>query len=239
MTDILYNAAKSFKNLLKYDYHFVLGDSKRQKTFSIISNEKEMFTHICGIDHLRDIAAVTAKRLDEKAAIFKNILRKKIKYSDIVHSKYLHTNMSNRNNPHTNSPYTIEDRIIHLSNIENILDNSFKGKIYKWTGGKTSNRNCKIQADYLLTIPSDVSHKEKYYFFLVKVNNNNDKSIPIKTKIISAFADSEDLTVNLANPYTILELSKIEIKTNTTIFTQTYPSYQKEKDEADKKLITV
>ena len=75
--DILYDAAHAFSKMLEYDYHFILGDSKRQKTFSIISNEKDMFTHICGIDHLKDIPKVTAKKSSEKIAILKNILSKK------------------------------------------------------------------------------------------------------------------------------------------------------------------
>ena len=233
--DILYDAAHAFSKMLEYDYHFILGDSKRQKTFSIISNEKDMFTHICGIDHLKDIPKATAKKSSEKIAILKNILSKKITYSDISGSQHLYETMSNKQNPITGSAYTIFDRISHLSSAESILDGCEKGTIYRWNNGPSGQRLSRIQADYVLTVPSNNHPEEIHYFFLVvtedfKRKNVKDNSAPIKTKIISAFSDRDKFLGNLSKPYTILEVSKIEVKTEKIVFTKTYPAYQKEKD---------
>lgn len=54
MPDILQDAAKAYENLLKYDYSFVFGDKKRNKMFTIINNDEETFTHICGLDHFNE-----------------------------------------------------------------------------------------------------------------------------------------------------------------------------------------
>lgn len=242
MSDVLYDAAKAFSHLIKYDYHFILGDSKRQKSFSIITNEKDMFNHVCGLDHLTDIPIVTAKNAREKVAIFKKILNNKsgnnITFSDISSSAYLYEKMSNQINPLTNSQYNIYDRIVHLSNVEKILDNSDKGTIYKWDNKKGGKRYSKIQADYVLVVPSKTHQEERHYFFLVKTDEvklkrgqNNDRTTPIKTKIISAFSDRDNLVINQDRPRTILEVSKIDTKTKKYIFTKTHPAYQKEKDE--------
>ena len=86
-----------------------------------------------------------------------------------------------------------------------------------------------------MTVPSNNHPEEIHYFFLVvtedfKRKNVKDNSAPIKTKIISAFSDRDKFLGNLSKPYTILEVSKIEVKTEKIVFTKTYPAYQKEKD---------
>ena len=240
MSDVLYDAAKAFSQLLDYDYKFVLGNSKRQKTFTIISNEKEMFTHVCGLEHLTDVPDVTGKKESEKVAIYKNILKKNIVFSDIADSAYLYHPMSCSINPQTNSNYNIYDRIVDMSRIETILDDSYSGAIYKWDYCKCCVRYTKIMADYVLVIPSKIIPNEKHYFFLVQINRRdfkgkNKKDTPIKTIIISAFSDGTDLVAGQFRLGTILEVSKIDIKNKKTLFTQTYPSYQKEKDELAKK----
>ena len=241
MPDVLYDAARAFSQLLNYDYHFVLGDSKRQKSFTIVTNERDMFNHVCGLDHLTDIPVVTAKTSREKIAVFKKILNNKhnnITFSDIASSTHLYESMSSQINPQTNSQYNIYDRIVHMSKVEDILDNSDKGTIYKWDNRRGGDRCSKIKADYVLVVPSKNHIEEKHYFFLVQTEDTklknrteNDRTSPIKTKIISAFSDRDNLVATQVRPRTILEVSKINIKSKKIIFTKTHPAYQKEKNE--------
>ena len=240
MSDILHDAANAFLHLLQFDYHITLGDKKRRKTLSIITNEKDMFTHICGLDHLKDITKVTAIGSTEKIAVLRNILNKNtakaITFQDIAPSVYLYENMSNKINPRTGKPYNIYDRILHINDIESILDNADNGTVYRWNNKKGGERYCKIRADYVLEIPSATYPDEKHYFFLVNTGKNKSKHYDtdntpcVETKIMSAFSDRSDLTRNQDNPQTILEISKIIVKTHNVVFTKMHPSYQNQKD---------
>lgn len=239
MPDILYDAAIAYSQIVKYDYHYILGDGNRKKIFSIITNEKDMFSHVCGLDHLKDIPKVTTNKSYMKEKIFKDILDKKITFLDIASSIHLYEKMSSKINPNTHSFYNIYDRIVHLCDILNLLDNSDKGIMYRWKC-HGHDRYSNIRADYVFVINSDEYHEEKHYFFLVetakKIHTYARNDIcglpPIKLKILSAFADCDDLTKGLGHPYTVLEVSKIEINTQNVIFTKTHKSYQKEKDTA-------
>lgn len=114
MPDILYDAAIAYSQIVKYDYHYILGDGNRKKIFSIITNEKDMFSHVCGLDHLKDIPKVTTNKSYMKEKIFKDILDKKITFLDIASSIHLYEKMSSKINPNTHSFYNIYDRIVHL-----------------------------------------------------------------------------------------------------------------------------
>lgn len=107
MSDILQKAAKAYNQLLGSEYTCVFGDRKRNKLFSIITNSKETFTHVCGLDHIKDKPIVIGKNAAQKTAIFRKILNKEISFSDIENSEYLYQDMSQKNNPVTNKPYNI------------------------------------------------------------------------------------------------------------------------------------
>lgn len=238
MSDILQEAAKAYHQLLGSEYTCVFGDRKRNKLFSIITNSKETFTHVCGLDHIKDKLIVIGKNAAQKTAIFRKILNKEISFSDIENSEYLYQNMSQKNNPVTNKPYNIYDRILHICDLEEILDNSCvsNGKLYKWTKKAVFGKNTKINADYVFVVPS-ANKGENHYFFMNIVNRNDvffsekENDVPIKLQVISAFADSADFIMGLGSRYTLLEITKIDLATHLPIFTKTLKNYQTEKSK--------
>ncbi len=221
MGDILYNAAKSFSNAIKFDYIYTLGNKKRKIKISVLSSQKDEFTHIFGIDHIADIPKIAVANSKQKIAVYNKILNKEITFLDIKYSVDLNKPIDGTYNIITGKPYTIKDRIEALQNIEYILDNSYNGKIYRWDIKKSNiiQRNGKtrrsfINADYLLVVPSKRHSAEKYYLFLYQTNKDK-KDEPIKLNVFSAFPDCVDVACGQVNPYTILKEVKYEIRTKT------------------------
>lgn len=154
--------------------------------------------------------------------------------------------MSNKINPATNAPYNIYDRIVHMCDLEKILDSSLDndGMMYKWDKNRSRGRDTKLGGDYVLVVPSKNKSSNKYndeefhYFFMGVINKDElstagkQNNIPIKLKIISAFADRENLVVGLGPRHSILEISKKDVASKATIFTKTRPSYQQTKSSA-------
>lgn len=236
MEDILYNAALTFSNVMKYDYIYTLG-RKTVLKISVLSNRSYLFTHVCGLDHLKEPPVITANNEAQKKKVYKKILQKKITFSDIQDSPDLNEFIKGTYNTASDSPYTIKDRIIMLEELECILDRSFTGKMYRWDKNKSSvtaaytQRYININADFLLVVPSERNPDEKIYLFLYQSNKNN-KNEDICLHLFSAFSDCVDLTLGQEAPYTILELTKREIETKDEITLFTHPAYSKSKDLA-------
>ncbi len=224
MDDILYRAAVAFSNVRKHDYIYTLGNRKRDVKISVISNEGYLFTHISGLDHLTDIPKVTGRNETQKKKIYRKILKREITFFDIKYSSFLHKPMSGSENPATGKPYTIYDRIQTLGELEEILDSSYRGKMYRWNKGNS--RCSQIGADFLLVIPSENNSEEKIYLFLFQ-KNKKDKEKDIELSVLSAFATCDDLTKGQASPSTVLELVKREVKTKEETVLFTHPSYTK------------
>ena len=91
--DILFNCAQSFNNLLKYDYCYHTGNKQRNYKISVLSNKKENFVHIVGLDHLTDIDCVIGNNTQQKRRIFKRILDAEITFNDIKNSRKYRTKL--------------------------------------------------------------------------------------------------------------------------------------------------
>lgn len=235
MSDLLSDAALSFSKSLEYDYLFKLGNKKRKILLSVISNNKSEFTHIMGLDHLDDIPVITGNNSRQKEAIFEKILKGKIIFEDIKGSQNLNRHIKGSFNYYTNKPYTIAERLTSLQDFESILNSSYNGSIRRWNSSQCkavlpngSPRKVKIPADFLLTVPSKERAKENYYFFLYQTNKNAPNSEPIKLSIFSAFPDCVDLTRGQECPFTILQLEKLNIRTNQKEEVYIRPSYKAE-----------
>lgn len=236
MSDILQTAAHNFEKVIKSNYEFVVGSGKKQISFIIPSVESGEFTHIFGLDHLTDIDVLSAKNIKQKSAIFNKIVSNQISFQDIAGSKFLIVPIDGSYNNQTQSEYTINDRIRILSDFEHIMDSAYNGKIYKWKNKKSNIkmpngkfRKTKINADYLITIPSQ-NINETLYLFAYQTNKNRDKSEPIYLNIFSAFPDGVNLTIGQEKPYTILE----EKKNGISIFM--HPAYKKQIEQHSTKL---
>lgn len=65
---------------MKYDYIYTLGDKRKNIKISIVSNKKGNFTHVFGLDHLKESPIVIGNNLKQKEKIFSNIVNKKNYY---------------------------------------------------------------------------------------------------------------------------------------------------------------
>lgn len=236
--DVLQDAAKNFKSAANQNYELTVGNRKKKTTFIIPSINVSEFTHIFGLDHLTDIPFLETHNSTQKAAVFKRILSAKLSFQDIAASKHINTAVPGSYNHQTNSGYTISERIKALSNFEDILDNAYKGKIFKWDLKKCrikipngKHRKVTIQADFLLVIPTK-NKNENIYLFAYQTNRDKGKTEPIKLNIFSAFPDGVDLTTGQEASYTILQ----EKKNEKSLFI--HSAYQKQLDQKEQEQVT-
>ena len=223
--DVLQQAAKSYQEASEYDYTFWLGTAKRKLTISILSTQPSEFTHVSGLDHLKDIPSVTGSNQSQKRAIFKEILRGKIQYTDIEHSIFLLEEQSRAGQ----YIFTIKGRIEELCHIKQYLDNAAQGDFYKWDSNRCQHRRLRIPADYVLSVPIDKT--KNMYFFLKRKEDlriKNDRSEPMNLYVFSAFPDSVHLTDGQQKPFTILKLSRTHVKTKTETKLYQNPKYNPE-----------
>lgn len=233
MSDILYECAKYFDESTKYNYIFDIARNNKRIIINMNCIEEE-FTHIVGLEHLRDMKMFSTHNSQIKISTFQRILSQEITISDISQSKHFNEIFPNTYNSATKSEYTLSERISILHNIEKVLDNAYMGKIYKWNAANANitmpdgrKRHTHIKADYMLSIPSPQNRDENIYLFFYRGNTLN-KNAPIQLYLFSAFADCLDLTSGQERPYTILQEVKENVKTKETEVLYTHPSYEKQ-----------
>lgn len=234
MSDILYECAKSFDESTKYNFIFDIARSNKQIIINMNCAEEE-FTHIIGLDHLRDMKMFSSHSSKIKISTFQRILSQELSFSDISQSKHFEESFPNTYNTATNSEYTITERISILQDIEKILDTAYMGKFYKWDASNANikmpdgrKRRTNINADYMLAIPSAKNKNESIYLFMYSDNAlNRNKNTPIHLYLFSAFADCINLTIGQERPYTILKETKENIRTKKKQVLYTHPSYEK------------
>ena len=173
------NLATSFENAANYTYEFVAG--KNGKITTIISSiDTSEFTHIVGLDHIPHIKALVGNKSYLKTILFDQMLRGDFTYSDIPNTDVVELSkpIPNTYNSSTKQPYSIQDRIIGLLNIDSILNNAYKGNIYKWDKKQCrvvlkngERRNMSISADYVLKIPTSEKMMKIIIFLWFKVTN--------------------------------------------------------------------
>lgn len=200
---------------MKYDYIYTLGNSQKKIRISILSNEKKDFTHIFGLDHLSETEAVQGNNRIQKIRIFKNILSNCITMDTISNDSNLCLPLEKTWNELEEREYTIYDRIYLLQTYKDILDKTGTGKLYKWKKGNSQiytkdgiPRNIKINADFVLTLPTGRSENEKYYFFLYRNSKDKKDGEEICLSVHSAFVDCCNLVQGQERPYTILKLDR-------------------------------
>ena len=76
---------------------------------------------------------------------------------------------------------------------------------------KNSGCRSRVPADYVLAIP--INDKQRMYFFLKRLDNNENRDEPMKLFIFSAFPDSLNLTKEQQRPFPIMKISRKHIKT--------------------------
>ncbi|MGN1415454.1 MAG: hypothetical protein ACI4XF_01305 [Oscillospiraceae bacterium] len=232
--------AQAFDVVSNHSYEFIVG--KNNKKYYIISSiNTDEFTHIVGFDHIPIIQRMTEHNTVLKKALYEQMLRGNFTYSNLkdVDITKLNAPLYGTYNSQSKQSYSLKDRIVKLTDINDIMDNAYNGKLYKWNSFRCNaqlpsgkKRNVRINADYVLKIPDKKIAGENIYIFLIQEYlKNPDKNKPIKLYVISAFPDCVDLTRGQGRPYTILEETKINKKTKESQILYTHPSYQKEKDE--------
>lgn len=238
MSDDLYNSAKSFDEATKYNYILCASRSKKQFIVNLNCLEDE-YTHIMGLDHLQDIRIFSSHNIQVKTSAFQRILSQEISFSDISKSNFFSQPFPGTYNSATKSEYTLANRISVLQNIEKILDTAYTGKLYKWDKKNAVKEMpdgkiipTKIDGDYMMAIPSQRNPDEKIYLFFYKdMSPNKKRNSPEKLYLFSAFADCLDLSRGQERPYTILQETKENTKTNESVIIYTHPSYKKELEQ--------
>ena len=207
--DILQQAAIAYQEVAEYDYTFWLGSAKKKITISILSAQHEQFTHVSGLDHLKDIPRVTSNNHVQTRAIFKDIVKGNIQYTDISQSSFLLEPQAKDGD----TEFTIKYRIEQICNIKQYLDNASQGSFYKWEVGNCQFRNTRVPADYVLAIP--INDKQNMYFFLKRQmqGKKENREEPMKLYVFSAFPDSVRLSEGQQRPFPILKISRKHIKT--------------------------
>lgn len=123
--DRLYETARVYESLLNNNYIYKLEDGR----ILDLSFTKGDFHHLIGLHKLKDIPIVNPNRRS-KSQIFKAIINKDIKYSDIEASDYI-SDMYNR--------------LTHFQDIKNLL---FEKAIIDFDSNKL--RSTKLKGDVLL-----------------------------------------------------------------------------------------
>lgn len=233
LNDVLNNLAEAYSNAMKYDYVYTLGNNKKQIIITAVSNEKKDFTHIFGLDHLKETPLIIGKNSTQKEKVFKKILNREIITNDIIGDSNFDYPIEKTWNELENRPYSIRDRITLLQLYNDILDETGKGKLYEWNPFRCKvfttdgiSRIVTIKADFVLTLPTGRSENEKYYFFLYRNRRKEYNEDAIYLSVCSAFVDCCNLTNGQKHPYTILQLEK-RSKNKLTEILFTHPSYKK------------
>ncbi len=128
MSDILYEAAKKYQEMLSKEYYIVLGRQGKEYHLHIRFLE-ESFFHLIGLQHLQDIRYSSTN----KQRIYKDILRQKITIEQIKKSSFY-------------NKCFIEERITNLKYIEEMLESS---KVLFKINHAQYMRYTNIKADYL------------------------------------------------------------------------------------------
>lgn len=235
MSDILCYSAKSFDNAAKYNYIFCVARSQKQFVINLNCIEDE-FTHIIGLDHLRDIRILSSHNSKIKISAFQRILSEELTFSDITKSDFFSQPFPQTYNSVTKSEYTLAERISVLQDIEKTLDKAYTGKLYKWNvksaaikmpDGKTRSTN--ISGDYMLAIPSERNPDEKIYLFLYRDKKYSKTKDTEQLYLFSAFADCLDLSRGQERPYAILQETKENVRTKEKEVLYTHPYYETNK----------
>lgn len=240
MNDLIFRqTAEAFEAAEKCSYEFIVGKNNR-KSFVISSVNSEDFVHITGLEHLPSIKTKTQNSLILKKALYLKILRGEYKYSDLKEDdiKALTAPINGTFNSACQKEYTLKDRLARLLDISEILDNAYKGALFRWDNKKCrvilpngNRRRVSIKCDYLLKVPSELNADENIYIFMVEENKNLIQKELHKLSVISVFPDCVDLARGQERPFTILEETRVNLREKSSQVLYTHPSYQKKKDE--------
>ncbi len=144
MSDILYEAAVNYQELINIEYYIVLG--RKNKEYHIhLKFLEESFHHLIGLQHLTDIHFPTTN----KKRIYKEILSKRINIKKIQKSEFY-------------SKYNIENRINNLVYLSKMLEEAdalfrINNKVYA--------QYTNIKADYLCQYINN-SHNKTLMLFI-------------------------------------------------------------------------
>ena len=136
--DSLKAAATAFERLLPVRYKIILG-RKRRLTELEIGFDKTDFFHLAGLQYLKDLPQLKAKR----NILFDEVLNGTIAFDTVRSSAFFNA---------------VEQRIIDLSVIESILDRN--DLIFKYTKDRSTFSN--ISAEYFLKTP--LGERTNYIF---------------------------------------------------------------------------
>lgn len=149
--DLVQKCALAFKELLVYEYHFVIGRKGKIKEF-YLSFAKTDFHHLAGLHKLKDIAQIQRGARDR---IFEQIIAGKISMELIKKSSYYEQ---------------MKERIVPLTGLEEMLDGN--QLIFRYN--EKAHKFSMIKADYLL---EGGANFVPCYLFLGKRNDDEKEQM--------------------------------------------------------------
>ena len=152
----IYDAAKSYKDLLKYEYKIVLGYKGKAAEVPLCFNE-DAFFHLCGLHYLENVAKINDT--DNVTDVFHKILRKEIIHEDIVNDSGFIKN-------------SIQDRINRVADLPNFLNNVLckpqEADIYKYNS--KANPGSSINGNFLT---KSVAADNRTVYFIIRADSYN------------------------------------------------------------------
>lgn len=223
MSDLLYECAKSYKELEELEYSFKIFIDGQIKTITLSFSDFE-FKHLSGIEKLEDLTNYT--RMASKTMINSIYPNQKIFISDLQKSK-LFLLPINGFSPNGIS-YTLTDRFVELQNLKlyfqgiNQNMNSDTVEIFKWKRKESPQKrpqSSKISADYLIVFnqKNDNDKKinsEKTCSFFIEENKNMCVGVSIFPTDIS-YSNDGKIKLTQAKILSIEEHCKSEKEPHT------------------------
>ena len=125
--DVLKKCASAFRNLMRYEYHFIVGRKGKQREFTLNFDESD-FHHLAGLHKIKDNAKL---QYGKRSDVLDAILNDEIDMHQLRKSSFFNS---------------MQMRLEPLAHLEEILDDNqlifhYNEKIHKYSV---------IKADYLL-----------------------------------------------------------------------------------------
>lgn len=173
MEDLLYQCAKSYKELMDYEYYIVLDNPYKELTITFNAHE---FMHLSSIQKLKDLMEIQDLSSER---ILDMILNRKLTFERIQESIYFSKTEIDS--------YNIEDRLIALKNLHNYLHNmtSKNTSAFRWQRNAPYNErpnNSEINGTLLIVFGDVVEKKhenETVCTFFIEERKNDNVAISI------------------------------------------------------------
>lgn len=166
--DLLINAADFYNEFMKYKFTLIFGDKKRKQYIITIAAKSEHFSHLVGLDKLKDINSSIYKK-HNKSQIIDGIQNGDITTQQIEKSSHY---------THERFEQSIKNRLEFFPLLQPIFENGWNKEEVTFIFIKKKAYS-KIDADYLIRFKMSRDSKDYYLNLFLKKDNFSAEFIPI------------------------------------------------------------